>query len=400
MTNKRMIKVTILVLTFVQMATNGLSPVMADIANEFPDAATSIVQLLMTLPGVFVVILSLISAGLTSVFPKKYLIGTGSVCICAAGIFGALFHNSLQVLFVWSALLGIGMGLVSALTVSLISDYFDGEEKTNLTGLQTGAANIGGMIMTAVGGLLAAIAWQYDHLVFLIALPGLILLILFVPKNDPSAKAAENTSETTPGKENGGGSLLNNKRAWAYLAISLVLLFIFNSGPVNLSMYVMEYHIGNSVVAGWAATVFLLGGALMGVAFGKLSKHLEARTIPLGFALVALGFGVIILRPNIVCLYAGCLLAGMSISLVAPQCILQTSSLCSSSQELALAAALVMAASNIGTFLTPQITNIARLATGSEDTKYRFVFAIILALCMAAVTLVFTLWEKKHRAKP
>lgn len=308
---------------------------------------------------------------------------------------------SLQILFVWSALLGIGMGLVSALAVSLISDYFEGEEKTNLTGLQTGAANIGGMIMTAVGGVLTSIAWQFDYLVFLIALPGLILLILFVPKNNPSAKTAANTSETTPRKGDNSGSLLKNGKTWVYMMISLVLLFVFNAGPVNLSMYVMEYNIGNSVVAGWAATVFLLGGALMGAAFGKLSKYLEARTIPLGFAFMALGFGVLIVRPSVVCLYAGCLLAGMSISLVSPQCILQTSSLCNSSQELALAAALVLASSNIGTFLTPQITNIARLATGSEDTRYRFVLAVILALCMAVLTLVFTLHafspEKKYQ---
>ena len=68
--NKSMLKAAILVLTFSQMATNGLSPAMADIAAQFPDAATSTIQFLMTLPGIFVVILSLISAWLTSIFPK------------------------------------------------------------------------------------------------------------------------------------------------------------------------------------------------------------------------------------------------------------------------------------------------------------------------------------------
>ncbi|MCD8150835.1 MAG: MFS transporter, partial [Clostridiales bacterium] len=356
-------------------------PAMSDMAAAFPDVATSTIQMLMTLPGIFVVILSLISAWLTSVFPKKYLIGTGSLCICATAVLGTCFHQSLAVLFAWSALMGIGMGLISALTVSLISDYYEGQEKENLMGLQTSAANVGGMIMTAVGGVLTAIAWNFDYLVYLIAVPGLLFLILFVPKETPVLQKQQNeAAETTGG--NSAGSLLKNGKVWIYVVISVMLLFLFNAGPTNLSMYVTEFGIGNSVVAGWAATVFLLGGTLMGIAFGIFSKRLGVFTIPLGFLFMVAGFLIMIARANVACLYIGCLLAGMSISLVSPQCILQASSFCKSSQELAMAAAVIMAASNIGTFLTPQLTNVARAITGSESTMYRFILALALALVM------------------
>ncbi|MCC8150862.1 MAG: MFS transporter, partial [Lachnospiraceae bacterium] len=192
-----MLKITILVLTFSQMATNGLSPAMSDMAAAFPDVATSTIQMLMTLPGIFVVILSLISAWLTSVFPKKYLIGTGSLGICATAVLGTFFHQSLPGLVAWSALMGIGMGLISALTVSLISDYYEGQEKENLMGLQTSAANVGGMIMTVVGGLLTAIAWNFDYLVYLIAVPGLLLLIMLVPKETPILREQQNEAAET-----------------------------------------------------------------------------------------------------------------------------------------------------------------------------------------------------------
>lgn len=394
MVNKNMLKVTILVLTFVQMATNGLSPAMSDIAARFPDVATSTVQMLMTLPGIFVVILSLISAWLTSIFPKKYLIGTGSVCICATGILGFLFHDSLRILFCWSALMGIGMGLIAALTVSLISDYFEGQEKTNLTGLQTSAANIGGMIMTAVGGVLTAIAWHFDYFVYLLALPGLILLILFVPKKSPeSVKEADVSAKN--GEEEAHVALMKNRQIWVPVIISVVLLFLFNAGPTNLSMYATEFGIGNSVVAGWAATFFLLGGTLMGIAFGAFSRRLGAFTIPLGFVFMAVGFLVMLLKANVGCLFIGCLLAGMSISLVSPQCILQTSVLSHSPAEAALAAALIMAASNVGTFLTPQITNIACAISGSDSTRYRFIFVVAAAAVMMVFTFVLSVMGRK-----
>lgn len=398
--HKNMLKAAILVLTFSQMATNGLSPAMADIAAQFPEAATSTIQMLMTLPGVFVVVLSLISAWLTSVFPKKYLIGTGSVCVICTGIFGVLFHGSLQILFAWSCLMGIGMGLISALTISLISDYFDGQEKANLMGLQTGAANIGGMIMTAVGGVLTAIAWQYDYFVYLIAVPGLLLLIFFVPGNRPekrpkSATAAAGADVTETEKD----SFLKKGQVWVYVVISVLLLFLFNAGPTNLSMYVEEFGIGNSAVSGMAATVFLLGGTLMGILFGAFSRRLGRFTIPLGFVFMAAGFFLIQMRPAMVSMYVGCFIAGMSISLVSPQCILQTSAFCHTSQELALSAAVIMASSNVGTFLTPQLTNIARVVSGSGSTLYRFRTAIILALVMGVATLIFALREKRRDTK-
>ena len=373
---------------------------MADIAAQFPDVATSTVQMLMTLPGVFVVILSLVAAWLTSVFPKKYLIGTGSICMICTGIFGVLFHGSLQTLFAWSCLMGIGMGLISALTVSLISDYFDGQEKANLIGLQTGAANIGGMIMTAVGGVLTAIAWQYDYFVYLIAVPGLLLLIFFVPRNSPEKRPESGTvTADADGTGTGRNSFLRKRQVWGYVVIPALLLFLFNAGPTNLSMYVEEFGIGNSTVSGMAATVFLLGGTLMGVFFGAFSRRLGRFTIPLGFAFMAAGFFLIQMSPSIISMYAGCFIAGMSISLVSPQCLLQISAFCHTSQEQALSAAVIMASSNVGTFLTPQLTNIARVVSGSESTLYRFQTAIVLALVMVVATLIFALRGKRRDSK-
>lgn len=443
--NKKMLKITILVVTFMQMATNGLSPAMSEIAAAFPEASASTVQMLMSLPGIFVVVLSFVSAELTARFSKKFLIGGGLVCLILVGVCGTLFHGSLQILFIWSVLMGLGMGLVIALTASLIADYFDGKEKEDLMGLQTSAGNVGGMIMTAVGGLLTSVAWNLDYCVYFLAVPGLILLLLFVPDGDEgkTAASAEGTgtakaeetvtdesgavktedagsraSETrtvetvdgriqdkTEGKESSAagqsekdssrGFLVRKKKVWMYFVFSAVVLFLFNAGPTNLSMYVSEFEIGGSVISGWAATVFLLGGTLMGIAFGAISRRIGVCTIPLGFLLVAVGFGVMIFRQNLVCLFAGSLIAGMCISLVSAQGLLQVSALAENPKESALASALIFAGANVGTFLTPQITNLAQAITGSESTYYRFMLAIVLALVMAVITLFITLHERK-----
>lgn len=403
--NKNRIKITILVICFVQMATNGLSPAISDISAAFPNASASTVQLLMSVPGIFVVILSFITAGLTAKFSKKFLIGVGLVCLLLTGVLGVLFHGSLQILFAWSCVMGLGMGLVIALTASLISDYFDGKEKANLMGLQTSAGNIGSMIMTAVGGVLTAVAWHLDYLVYFIALPGLLLLLFFIPSGSPSAKTEEGKPEaadTNPDtKTSGGGAmnLLKSPRVWMYVIFSFLILFLFNAGPTNLSMYVSEFEIGTTVVSGTAASVFLLGGTLSGIAFGPVARKLGVCTVPVGFALAAVGFSIIVLQPSIVCLYAGSLIAGMSISMVSPQALMQISAQCTTPQESALASALVFAGANIGTFLTPMITNIAQAVSGSDSTRYRFLVAIVLAIVVTVITLILTLADRRKMKK-
>lgn len=83
--------------------------------------------------------------------------------------------------------------------------------------------------------------------------------------------------------------------------------------------------------------------------------------------------------------------------LVTPQCILQTGVYAATPQESAMATAVVLAGSNVGTFLTPQITNIAAAVFGSESTRYRFILVIVIALVLAAISLIFTARERKLR---
>ena len=397
--NKQMLKITILVVMFVQMATNGLSPAISEIAAAFPGAADSTVQLLMSIPGIFVVVLSFVSAGLTARFPKKFLIGLGLACVTLVGVFGTLFHGSLQILFVWSCLMGLGMGLVISLAASLITDFYEGKEAENLMGLQTSAGNIGGMIMTAIGGMLTAVAWNLDYCVYFIAVPGLILLLLFVPGGKSAVSSAPEKGDIPEAEKGDGQAILKKKKVWVYVIFCFMVLFLFNAGPTNLAMYVSEFEIGSTVISGWAATVFLLGGTLMGIAFGTISRKVGVCTIPIGFLCVAVGFGILISSTSIVCLFAGSLIAGMSISLVSSQALLQLSSYAETPQESALAAALVFAGSNVGTFLTPQITNLAKLFSGSDSTYYRFLLALVFALIMVVITLIFTLRERRLQKK-
>lgn len=302
------------------------------------------------------------------------------------GDFIILFHGSLLVLFIWAAILGIGVGLVSALAISLISDYFDGDEKSSLLGIQTSAANLGSMLMTFLGGILATISWNCNYLIYFLALPGLILTICYLPKEQIKEQGKMEAAKV-------------EKFVWFYCMITAVFMLFFYIGPTNIALMLQEEQIGNTVLAGIAATILLLGGALMGMSFGKLSAYIGKKTIPLGFLILAFGYMIMYASKNIILFYIGCLIIGASISIVMPQCMLQIASK-GSSAAVTLGVALAMSASNLGTFINPILTSISNIVMRSNLAKDRILFTSCAALISA---ILFYLWfmqiEKKERCK-
>lgn len=130
--NTGLLKGAILTMSFVQMGTNGIAPILAQIAAAFPEASSSTVQFLMTFPSIFCVIFTMLAALLSDRLPKKTLALSGLTIVAAGGILACLFHGSMTILFVWAALLGIGIGMVAPIAPSLINEFFEGEERQSL----------------------------------------------------------------------------------------------------------------------------------------------------------------------------------------------------------------------------------------------------------------------------
>ena len=90
--NTGVLKCAILTMSFVQMGTNGIAPILAQIAAEFPSASSSAIQFLMTFPSIFCVIFTMLAALLSNRLPKKILALAG-LSIVSAGAFWPVFST-------------------------------------------------------------------------------------------------------------------------------------------------------------------------------------------------------------------------------------------------------------------------------------------------------------------
>ena len=367
----RGIQAAILTMSLVQMSTNGIAPILSDLGRAFPEASTSAVQFLMTFPSLLVIVFSLVSGAAARWVPKKGLAAAGCALVAASGVGAFCVHPSLAVLFFWAGLLGSGVGLVVPIAASLVTDCFVEPQRSVMMGLQSGAANAGGMLMALLGGFLAVLGWRWNYLVYLIAIPGLLLSLCALPRHTGAAAQA-------------GGRLSLSRMVLPCLS-AVAVTMLFNLVPTNLSLYMAEHAIGSAVQAGTGTTLLLLSGTLSAAVFGPIHHRLGGGTVALGFGMLTAGLLICANADSLPLLYLGSVVSGTSISMVMPHMMLQATT--AHPQAAALASALVMGCSNLGAFLTPLLTGGAAALFGRPDAHLRFLLGAAAALAAALIAL-------------
>ena len=387
--NENLIIAALLATAVMQMGTNGISPILADLAEAFPQAGDSTIQFLMTFPSLMVIIFGLAAGNASQFVPKKWLIFTGSCLFCLGGVLAWLFHGSLPILFLWGGLIGAGIGLAVPVNMGLITEIITPSRQATVMGMASSFANLGSMLMTLIGGYLALIHWSCGYLVYLIAVPAVILSLMVLPVR---TAPAERTEEAAP--KGGMLSLLKEPGVLGPLAIAFCSTLLFNTTPTNLSMQVAELGVGTSAQAGTGLSLMLLSGAVSCMFYGKISGKLGNYILTLGFGMMCLGQLIIAAAPNIWVIYLGCLIAGASHGNNMAHCLMVGAA--HAKGRSGLEASMQTAVSNVGAFCTPVLTMLAAALSGGSSTAPRFFLG---AACAGVIALGIGLVNRARHAK-
>lgn len=209
------------------MAGAAVAPALGEISVAFPDASQTLVKLINTLHAIWIIPFTFVSSWLTTRYSKKYVLTAGLLLYIIGGVSGAL-ATDIWFLLATRALLGIAVGLIMPIFTSLISDFYEGHEQTDMMGKMSASSQIGGMIAMTIAGILAAISWRFSFGVYGLGLVVLILVRLYLPKQ-PVPKKKQSTE---------GANL--NKQIYG-LALGMFLVFVFfYSIPTNMAIYLQE----------------------------------------------------------------------------------------------------------------------------------------------------------------
>lgn len=164
------------------MAGAAVAPALGVIQAHFSDTNPLFVQMIISVPALFIVITNFIFPKLCKVFSAKTLVLIGLLLYTAGGCASGLFDNIFAVL-VMRALVGIGVGIIMPLSTGLLSYYFPPEKQVGLMGYSSAMNQMGGVIATLLSGLLANISWRVSFLVYLMGLISIVLCLFYLPND-------------------------------------------------------------------------------------------------------------------------------------------------------------------------------------------------------------------------
>ena len=204
------------------MAGAAVAPALNVIRDHFADTDQALIQMVISMPALFIFLTNMIFPKLCSLFRAKELTLAGLVIYVIGGCAAGLFNNIWLVL-IFRALVGVGVGIIMPMSTGLLSFYYTRDKQDKLMGYSSAMNQMGGVIATLVSGLLANISWRASFLVYLMGLPCIILCLMFLPNEKISAAKGESKKGVF-------------REYWPFVISMFLLMFTFFVYPSNFAI--------------------------------------------------------------------------------------------------------------------------------------------------------------------
>jgi len=351
----------------------GMAGAIAEIKAFFPGYSVQVIQTGVTAINLMIIGGALAAGFLSSRTSKKTLIISGLTLVITGGVLGFLFHDTIYLFYTWSLVIGAGFGMFTPTMTSLLVDFFEGDERNKVAGMQTSFVNGGGVLLTFAGGLLAAIAWNFSYLVFLVAVPIMIVFTLKLPSKMmyPAEKTRWN----------------NIPSSVAYYSFSIIIfMLLYNVFPSNIALYLQENDLGEAALAGGANAVFMCGGVFFGFIFARFSLKIGDYLFSVAHLLLVLCFFTLCFTGSLTIVLVVSFVGGMSISMTMPQAMYSISTKIPPETSVAAFALIASISPNIASFISPTVIGfLSNIFSSSGDSVSRYAAASVLGIIFAGI---------------
>lgn len=377
----------------VSMATLGMAgsivgSAIAAISKSFPHTPISTIQLLSTLPGLGSLVIALIAGQMAMHVSKKKLVLLGVAMVTLGGVIPAFWNSSIVWLLICSLVLGMGIGFINTVNPMLMTEYFEGEDRSSMMGINNGMTSLGSTVLTAAGGFLGAQHWQNLYWVYSFGII-VFLLVLFLLPNDKPVAAADKS-----GKKESSWQIfksLNGSVYWIYLAV-FILGVAYTAYMANLSIVVSAKNLGGTAETGVINAVGNFVGIFAGLGFKYVRKATKPNTMAAGFMFLVITLLLTYFGNNVILLAIASAFAAITMVTVMPTATFMLS-MVSQPQQIPVVMSVFTFINGLSSAIAPKLIGWLHVPAGAPS----FVFAGALALLVAALLLV-TRFEKKVEA--
>ena len=275
------------------MGVNFIQPALPAMTQAFSisDSALGLVMTVYTGPAIVLAPLFGIVADL---YGRRLLLAWGLMLFGLSGA-SIAFAPTFGWVLALRAIQGIGFSAVIPLTIVLIGDLLEGDSEVGGQGLKVFLDRIGYLVFPPLGGILAAIAWFWPFVLYLIVVPLGLMVLFWMPETKASG--------------NSGGT-------WSYLREMLRLtrhprlLVAFSAGFLRFfldygfltyfPLFLVRSHGISTATAGFLYAFFSAGAMLTSSQAGRLAAgHDKARLLFFAFVVSGLALVAVPFMPGV-----------------------------------------------------------------------------------------------------
>ncbi len=360
------------------MAPTAVAPALAAIKQAFPEITETEAKLVLTLPTLMMPI-GLFAAKLTERFDKKKILLVGMLLFLVFGVGGG-FVSDFKLLLAMRVMFGVGIGIMTPLSTSLIFDFVsDTNRRNKLMGIQGAVNQLGGLIFMGLSGVLANISWRYSFLCYAFVLVSLLMTLMFMPSIPPyKAKVANPAAQKK--------SLNPKIYILAFFAMMIfVCFFVVNT---DLALFMHHEGLGDAKDCGFALSVMRIPAIFAGIMLGWLMKNLKDWTVTIATLFMAAGYLIIAYSYSYDMVMIGCLVIGIGGGVSIPPLFTYVPRLVPPRQR-TLGVAVVSMVAQLGQFVSPFYTNLFVTGTESSELRMRFIVATVTTVIIGFMVVAF-----------
>lgn len=376
-------KVSILALSLVLTTGFSVSSALPYMFEFYKGMPTSQVELLISLPSVGIMISLFLNGILERYLSERQMIVTGLLVLSLCGTL-PFFIQSYAFVFVARLIFGMGVGLINAKAISIISERYQGKERVQTLGYRGSAEVVGTALLTLAAGQFMRFGWTAAFLVYGAGLLVLILFLLFVPYDKVEHHESKQMSHSKMTK--------NEWSLTIYLALVAAVIVLSNIA-VNLRIpSIIAYDLkGEHGTASLLLSAMQLIGIVAGMTFAWLvdvfhRKLLTVIGILFGMTLVGIG-----LANELVLLSLATVLSGFAYS-IALTTVFHTVSEKIPAQHLNQATSIVVLGCSFGAAVTPLVLNLI----GIISSQTSILFAVLGALMSLTAISAYRIFGPKN----
>jgi len=267
------------------MGVNFIQPALPAMVEPFgiSDSALAMVMTVYTAPAIILAPLFGIVADL---YGRRLLLAGGLLLFGLSGA-AIAFAPTFGWVLALRAIQGIGFSAVIPLTIVLIGDLLEGDSEIGGQGLKVFLDRIGYLVFPPLGGLLAAVAWFWPFLLYLLVVPLALLVFSWMPetKAKGEAKALIYLRDML--------RLTRHPRLLVAFSAGFLRFFLDYGFLTYFPLFLVRSHGISTATAGFLYVFFSAGAMLTSSQAGRLAAgHDKARL--LFFAFVVSGIALVV----------------------------------------------------------------------------------------------------------